>query len=223
MVNFIFKKLFIKSVTIFFNAFFLQKYKVKYSNMLSKNLTIISNNCFAGNIYQLSGREYLTPTVGLFIYPSCYNKFVSNIKHYLTCDIEFVEFSKYCRSDDEVINYPIGILDDIEVHFLHYSSIFEAKVKWNKRKSRVNFDNIVYIFSNADGFDDHAYDFYMKFSKQKFLFASNKKFFNPKNTIPILFSNKIGDIYDITTNRWLFLLSDKYQEIVEPIFFARSN
>ena len=37
---------------------------------------------------------------------------------------------------------PIGVLDDIEVIFLHYSSFEEAVMAWNRRKQRICIDNL---------------------------------------------------------------------------------
>ena len=46
--------------------------------------------------------------------------------------------------------YPLGHLGDIDIHFLHYSSIEEARTKWEKRKKRINWDNIYFKFDNKD-------------------------------------------------------------------------
>jgi uncharacterized protein (DUF1919 family) len=38
-------------------------------------------------------------------------------------------------------DYPIGILgDEVEIHFLHYPSEAEARTKWERRSSRMSFD-----------------------------------------------------------------------------------
>ena len=47
--------------------------------------------------------------------------------------LEIEKFQHHC---------PIGILDDIEVIFLHYKSEDEAYQKWNRRKERIVWDNI---------------------------------------------------------------------------------
>ena len=46
--------------------------------------------------------------------------------------------------------YPLGHLGDIDIHFLHYSSIEEARTKWEKRKKRINWDNLYFKFDNKD-------------------------------------------------------------------------
>ena len=42
---------------------------------------------------------------------------------------------------------PVGVLDDVEIIFLHYKTPEEAKEKWTRRCKRVNFDNIVLKYS----------------------------------------------------------------------------
>lgn len=49
------------------------------------------------------------------------------------------------------VTCPIGILDDVEIIFLHYSSNEEAKQKWEKRKERVNYENLIFKFSEMNG------------------------------------------------------------------------
>lgn len=115
----------------------------------NKNFTIISNNCWGGGIYQDLNLPYLTPTVGLFFYAPDYLKFVKNIKYYVDQPLAFISTSKYKAQTNE-INYPIGILDDIEIHFQHYHSNEEAELKWNKRKLRINYNNLFLKFCDRD-------------------------------------------------------------------------
>lgn len=115
------------------------------------NFTVISNNCWAGNVYRYFGLPYSTPTVGLYFFAEDYLKFVSNLPKYLNEKLCFISFtqSKYYY---EIINKgqmkcPIGKLDDIEVVFLHYKSEQEAREKWERRCARVNYDNLIVKFS----------------------------------------------------------------------------
>ena len=88
-----------------------------------KNFSIISNDCWGGSVYLDLGLTYSSPTVNLFIYSSCYIKFIKDLERYISLDLEFVDKSKYDVSNEHRKTknkyYPIGILDDIEIHFLH--------------------------------------------------------------------------------------------------------
>lgn len=135
-----------------FKRFFVKR------SIKSRDFTIISNNCWAGRVYQYLDMPYLSPTAGLYFFAPDYIKFISNLKRYLDTPLRFIkpEESKYfeeLKSRNQT-DKPIGILDDVEIVFLHYKSQEEALEKWNRRKERVNFDNIILKFSWMNLCDD---------------------------------------------------------------------
>ena len=68
------------------------------------------------------------------------------MKHYIDTELEFInlEDSKYKDYLKKIqYNGLIGKIDDVEICFLHYDSIDEAKKKWNRRKKRINWKKIV--------------------------------------------------------------------------------
>ena len=137
----------------FFRLTFAEKRKKKLKN---QNFTIISNNCWGGMIYESYNLRKNSPTVGLFIMPKDYIKFIKNLKKYLKIELTFIkpEDSKYTdvlKSDSRFGSYPIGKLDDIEIMFLHYKNENEAYEKWERRKKRINFENIIYKFNDQNG------------------------------------------------------------------------
>jgi len=96
---------------------------------------------------------YLSPTVNLFFYAPCYLKFASRLDHYLQQELRFKSESSYAKGQQthqRFGRYPIGVLDDIEIHFMHYDSEDDALEKWNKRKQRINRDNIIFAFTDRD-------------------------------------------------------------------------
>lgn len=139
----------IKSIYFFTEkiySYFLRK------NLKNKNFTIISNNCFGGSVYEDLHVQYQTPTIGLFFYAPCYIKFVKDFKKYINTPLKFKEKSFYDKANDkrERMYYPIGVLDDIEIQFLHYENEKEAFEKWNRRIKRINPANIFFVFSDRD-------------------------------------------------------------------------
>lgn len=115
--------------------FFIQKLYKRYYDSFScyrirslqnKNFSIISNNCWGGQVYRSYGLPYTSPTIGLFIMPKDYIKFISDLTYYLEKDLKFIyrNQSKYRIYLEEHVdhNCPIGILEDIEIIFLHYTS-----------------------------------------------------------------------------------------------------
>lgn len=125
-------------------------------DLKNKDFTIISNNCWGGHVYQDLGIEYKSPFVGMFLYSDCYLKLLNNLHYYLKQDIEFVKESKYPRANEQRKNkyFPIARLDDIEIHMLHYNTDEEALAKWNRRKSRMDLNNLFIKMHAPDNIDE---------------------------------------------------------------------
>lgn len=112
--------------------------------LFNKTPCIIASNCNGGIIYHDLGLKFLSPTINLFFYPQDYLKFIMNLDHYVKaqlCPPIVVENNRY----------PIGILDDIELHFMHYKTFEEAAKHWQKRIKRVDFANLFFIMTDRDG------------------------------------------------------------------------
>lgn len=70
-------------------------------------------------------------------------RFLRDPKRYLDMQLTF--------PDDLKTSYPVGCLGDITLHFMHYSSATEAEQAWNRRKARINWDNLFVLMSDRDG------------------------------------------------------------------------
>jgi uncharacterized protein (DUF1919 family) len=118
----------------------------------NKNFTIISNNCWAGGVYEDLNMEYNTPTIGLFFYAPCYIRFLKNFHYYISQPLTFKKTSFYDEACElrKKWQYPIGVLNDIEIHFLHYTSETDASEKWNRRAGRINYNNLYINFCDRD-------------------------------------------------------------------------
>ncbi len=127
--------------------------KWKCRKLKHSDFTIISNNCFGGIIYRNNALPYRTPTAGLFFMANDYILFIYHMQTYLEQDlveikIEDSKYYEYLKKID--YQAPIGKLGDIEIMFLHYSTFQEAKEKWDRRKKRINYDKIIYKFSDQN-------------------------------------------------------------------------
>lgn len=160
-------------------------YRLKFAKKRSKkiknkNFTIISNNCWGGMIYESYNMRKLSPTVGLFFMASDYIKFVSDLRNYLDKELHFINpfESKYyaeLQHDSRFGNYPIAILGDIEIMFLHARSEEEAKSKWKNRCERIQWDKLIIKFNDQNGC---TLDDVIAFSKLPY---KNKLFFTIKD------------------------------------------
>lgn len=128
------------------NCFLRKPYDYYHRKKLkNKTFTLISSNCNGGNILHDLGLEFNTPFVNLFLDPDDFIKLCGNLEYYLGCELTF------CDSMEQKLSYPVGILDDIKLYFMHYASREEAKSSWETRKKRVNFNDIFLLFSDRGG------------------------------------------------------------------------
>ena len=116
--------------------------KNKQKKLKYKNPTIISNNCVGGVISHDLGQMFCSPTVNLYFKAADYIKFLSDLRYYLSLDIVEIQSE---------VPYPVGLLGDIKVFFVHYSSFDEAKEKWIRRKKRVDYDNLYVLMTEREG------------------------------------------------------------------------
>lgn len=132
-----------------------KKLKNSRRNRLNNDdFSIICNNCWGGYVYRRYGLPYNSPTVGLFFFAEDFIKLCYNLRYYMSLEIEFIKVEDSMHIEhlktDKYKNIPIGKLDDIEVIFLHYKTEDEAREKWNRRKTRINYNNLIFKFSKMN-------------------------------------------------------------------------
>lgn len=107
--------------------------------LTNRDFTILAPTCIAGVIYHELGQQFLSPTINLWMYDKDFLKFVHHLDEYLSMDLRFV---------NGIDPTPTAYLGDILIHFNHYSSDEEARIKWNERKERINRDNLFIIMAD---------------------------------------------------------------------------
>ncbi len=153
--------------------------KLRKSRINNDDFTIISNNCWGGAVYRRYGLPYNSPTVGLFFFAEDYVKFCGNLQHYMKQELQFISRNE-SRHKMQLIStrydsVPIGRLDDIEIVFLHYKSQDEAKEKWNRRRERVNYNNLIFKFSKMNECTDTEISMFDRLqARKKFVFLPYK-------------------------------------------------
>lgn len=133
------------------------RFKRSIRRLRSQPFCLISNNCLGRRLYQVLGRDYNTPFVGLFLMPACFTELVENFEDYMSRDLRFIDTSKYesLNASRENRNcYPIGVLGGAEIHFLHYESEEEALEKWNRRKARIDYQNLYFVMVANGPYDE---------------------------------------------------------------------
>lgn len=113
------------------------------SSLKNDNFSIICSNCIGGIIYSRLGKKFLSPTINLWINQKDFLKLIQNLKSYMDKELVFV--------DDEKYDYPVGLLGDIKIYFNHSENEDNAKADWEKRRTRINYDNLYIIMYDRDG------------------------------------------------------------------------
>ena len=107
----------------------------------NKKFSIICSNCIGGVIYHRLNMEFLSPTINLWLRQYDFVKMILNLDTYMKYDLKFIETS---------YSFPVALLGDIKIHFNHSKNKEEAKYEWNKRKSRILWDDIFIILYDRD-------------------------------------------------------------------------
>jgi uncharacterized protein (DUF1919 family) len=103
---------------------------------------IISDDCWGAEVYRHLNRAYNTPFVGLMVGPDDYLRLLADLERYLAQPMTFRdEWGHFAGR-----RYPVGLLDDVELHLLHYGSTEEAAEKWKRRVARIDHTHLAVKF-----------------------------------------------------------------------------
>ncbi|NJB72431.1 uncharacterized protein (DUF1919 family) [Saonia flava] len=182
----------------------------------NRDFVIVSKNCWGGQLYKWLDLPYSTPFVGLFLCGPCYIKLLKNFEHYLNQELQFIEKSKYEINVKEV--YPIGMLDDVEIHFQHYENKEEAIEKWERRvkrlKNNMNFDNFFFTICDRRGATEKIIrEFHQLPYKNKVSFGLNKIDGLDANQHVVIYDNPKSKRTEVQNGKKLFKLTFLYFDI----------
>lgn len=110
----------------------------------NKNLnpTILSGNCTGGVILHDLGLPFNTPTINWGISPANYIKLLQDPKKYFNAEV--------IDTGEMFDNGYLANIADIRILFAHVKSFNEGLDNWNRRKARVNFDNLFVIMTDSN-------------------------------------------------------------------------
>lgn len=138
----------------------------------NKSFSLLCNNCAGGILSHDLGLQFRSPTINLFFYHDHFLRFCENLDYYLKQELIICENPQHKPE----IEYPVCLLGDLELHFLHYSSFAEAKEKWDSRAGRINKENlfIMWVFRELEDvellkrFDSLPYKYKVAFTEREF-------------------------------------------------------
>ena len=110
--------------------------------LLNKGASIVSINCNGGTISHDLGLRFNSQFVNLWLYPKDFIKYCSNFDYYNEQPLSFIK--------EEGIDYPIGLVDDIRIYFMHYLSERHAREKWEQRKQRIDKNNLFFMMTDQE-------------------------------------------------------------------------
>lgn len=162
----------------------------RYLRIKANPPTIFSPMCWGGVTYHSLCMRFESPFINMFLFEDDYMKFLDSPKSFIECDLKF---KKTGWNEIMKKEYPVADCDGIELHFNHYDSFEEARNIWEKRKQRINWDNIlVMMFTDSQQTAD---EFLKKHYLKKILFTSFE--INDKNAVYLNLDN-----YSYGTDLW---------------------
>lgn len=153
------------------------------------DFSIISSNCWGGILYSDLKIPYKTPFVNMFMHAPCYIKLLQDFLPYMAKELVIVRQSKY---KEELTDYPVGLLGDIEIHFIHYNLNDDVVGKWRARLKRVNFEKLLFVLSERDGCSiENLKEFDALSWTNKLSFTAKKHGLKSEIHLPIWFCKKV--------------------------------
>lgn len=151
---------------------------IRRIGLRNRKFSIISNNCWGGYIYDIYGLQYQTPTIGIYFFAEEYIKFINNLKYYLSIDCKPLDINE-SKYKDELLkrnNMYIGHVGDVEIVFAHYENAYDGCKKWNKRRKRVIYNNLLLKFNDQNLFTMNMFKEFENIDyKHKVFFTSIKE------------------------------------------------
>ena len=136
-----------------------------YLELKRSNISIISDLCFGGYLYKALGLPCLSPFRNLFIEEKNYLRLLSDLRRYCTeTELTFHHMTKPGELEPEP--YPVMSLDDVEVRFNHAKTPEEAAEEWNKRRERINWDNLFVQMKTTNIEDELVFNRLEQFEKR---------------------------------------------------------
>lgn len=159
-------------------------------------------NCVGGLIRHELGLRFNTPTIDLWFNASGYVRFLSKLDWYLSRELKEIVTSEV---------YPVGMLDDIKVFFMHYSPFEEASAKWRERCTRINRENLYVMMVEGAGCTEETVKEFDRLPYKNKVIFTGKEYPNVESAIHIPGSGQLsGEVIDLcrykskfTGKRWI--------------------
>ncbi len=172
------------------------------------SFSLVASNCNGSLILHDLGLRFNSPFVNLWIKPKDYIKMLSNFEWYMNQELKFVK--------EDGIDYPIGIINEVRIYFQHYNSEDEAKTIWQKRKERINYNNLFVMFTERDGctyedlkaFDELPFNNKIVFTKKEYPDIKSSFYIKGFEDQPC-----VGFLYEFMSNKLGYKYYDQFDYV----------
>ena len=135
----------------------------------NKNFSIIGSDCTAGCVCKDLRIKMNSPTRNFYFEANDYIKFCQNLPYYLSLSLSD-------DSEPSQTEYLTAMCGDIRLFLVHYDSVQQAKEEWERRKGRVNLNNLFFLMNDRNNcseetikaFDELPYPNKICFTHQKY-------------------------------------------------------
>lgn len=114
----------------------------KYRKLQQSRLSIFSVNCFGGDLSNRLNLTFRSPFVNLYLSNEDFIKFMREPHTYLEKPLTY-HGQKF--DSKKTFQFPIAKCADILLNMMHYKNFEESVEAWERRKPRINWDNIFVI------------------------------------------------------------------------------
>ncbi len=125
--------------------------------LTNDKFSILCPTCIGGIIYHRLNKQFLSPTINMWMHQYEFLIFLEHLEECLASDIHFVETD---------YTFPVAEIlcsgGSVRLYFNHANSAEEAQNDWYKRRSRVQLDNLYIIMYDLDGITE---DDFMRLKK----------------------------------------------------------
>lgn len=112
--------------------------------LVNDKYSIICDSCYGGTINKELLQEHRSPFVNCSIPNADFYRILCDLERYLNADLTL------CDTKPKKDVFSTKLLDT-SIYFYHHNDFNEIISKWNRRKLRVNFDNLFIIVSDGTG------------------------------------------------------------------------
>ena len=130
----------------------------QYLEIRNARFTVLSEQCYAGTLYRYLGLEALTPLKNMWVSTEDYFRILGDPRGYFSESPVFWKSSEDYDPGYESPAFPIlKLKGDVLLYCNHDTDPEQAIEAWNRRRKRVNYDNILVTYYAKNRREEEAF------------------------------------------------------------------